>query len=85
MLLAIPSVVIGFMTIQPMLYGDFFKDSIFVDAAQHPAMNELAEEFHGAWAMALHSVSTLPFWLTLAGVVTAWAFYLKWPEVPAAI
>jgi len=46
-LLAIPSVVIGFMTIQPMLYGDFFKDVIFVDAAKHPAMTQLGELFHG--------------------------------------
>ncbi|HRL52815.1 MAG TPA: NADH-quinone oxidoreductase subunit L, partial [Acidovorax temperans] len=37
-LLAIPSVVVGFMFIQPMLFGDFFKDVIFVDAAKHPAM-----------------------------------------------
>ena len=42
MLLAIPSVVIGYLTIGPMLFGDFFKDAIFVDAEQHPAMAELA-------------------------------------------
>ena len=84
-LLAIPSVVIGFMAIQPMLYGEFFKDSIVVDAARHPAMTELAEGFHGAAAMALHGLMTLPFWLALAGVVTAWWFYLKQPAVPAAI
>lgn len=84
-LLAIPSVVIGFMTIGPMLYGDFFKDAIFVNAAAHPAMKELAEGFHGAAAMALHGLQTLPFWLALAGVVTAWFFYLKAPSIPAAI
>jgi NADH-quinone oxidoreductase subunit L len=84
-LLAIPSVVIGFMLVQPMLYGEFFKDSIFINAAQHPAMAEMAEEFHGAWAMVLHSVSTLPFWLMVAGVLTAWALYMRWTGVPAAI
>ena len=82
-LLAIPSVVIGFMTIQPMLYGDFFKDVIFIDAVKHPAMKELAESFHGPVAMALHSLSTAPFWLALAGVVTAWYMYLVNPKVPA--
>jgi NADH-quinone oxidoreductase subunit L len=46
-LLAIPSVVIGFMTIQPMLFGDFFKDAIFVNLDKHPAMQELAKAFHG--------------------------------------
>jgi len=84
-LLAVPSVLIGFLTIQPMLYGDFFKDAIFVDAAKHPAMAELAEGFHGAAAMALHGLTTLPFWLAVAGVVVAWWFYLKQPAIPAAI
>jgi NADH-quinone oxidoreductase subunit L len=84
-LLAIPSVVIGFMTIQPMLFGEFFKDSILVNEAAHPAMKELAEGFHGASAMALHSLTTAPFWLALAGVMTAWWFYLKQPAIPAAI
>ena len=84
-LLAIPSVVIGFMAIQPMLFGDFMKDAIVVDAARHPAMAELAKGFHGAAAMALHGLQTAPFWLALAGVVTAWWFYLKQPAIPAAI
>ena len=83
-LLAIPSVVIGFMTIQPLLFGDFFKDSIAVDAARHPAMAELARDFHGAAAMALHGLQSLPFWLAAAGVFTAWLFYLQMPALPAA-
>ena len=84
-LLAIPSVVIGFMTIQPMLFGEFFKDAIFIDAEKHAGMKTLAEAFHGPVAMALHSVSTAPFWLALAGVVVAWYMYLINPAVPAAI
>jgi NADH-quinone oxidoreductase subunit L len=82
-LLAIPSVVIGFMTIQPMLFGDFFKDSILINLHAHPAMEELAEEFHGAAAMALHGLTQLPFWLATAGVVVAYLFYMVWPSVPA--
>jgi NADH-quinone oxidoreductase subunit L len=85
LLLAIPSVVVGFMTIQPLLFGDFLKDAITVDAARHPAMAELAKGFHGASAMALHGLQTLPFYLALAGVLTAWWFYLKQPSIPAAI
>jgi NADH-quinone oxidoreductase subunit L len=83
--LAIPSVVIGYLTIGPMLHGDFFKDSIVVDAARHPAMAELTEAFHGAAAMALHGLTALPFWLALAGVFTAWWFYLMQPALPVAI
>ena len=84
-LLAIPSVVIGFMTIQPMLFGEFFKDAIFIDAEKHAGMKTLADAFHGPVAMALHAVSTAPFWLALAGVVVAWYMYLINPAVPAAI
>jgi NADH-quinone oxidoreductase subunit L len=81
-LLAIPSVIIGFIAIEPMLYGGFFKDVIFV-APSHPAMAELAKEFHGAWAMALHGLTTAPFYLALAGVVSAYYCYLVNPKVPA--
>jgi len=84
-LLAIPSVLIGYLTIGPMLHGGFFKDSILVDATLHPAMAELAEHFHGAAAMALHSLGTLPLWLAVAGVVTAYVFYMVVPAVPSAI
>ena len=81
----VPSVFIGYLTIGPMLHGDFFKDSIVVDAARHPAMAEIGKAFHGALAMATHSLMTLPFWLAAGGVVTAWFFYLKQPSIPAAI
>ncbi len=84
-LLAIPSVVVGFMFIQPMLFGDFFKDVIFVDAAKHPGMAELAEAFHGPVAMALHGLQAAPFWLALAGVVAAYYMYMVNPALPAAI
>ncbi len=84
-MLAIPSVVIGFMTIEPMLFGEFFKDAIVVDGTRHHAMKGLEEAFHGPVAMALHALSSAPFCLALAGVVTAWYMYLINPAVPAAI
>ena len=83
-LLAVPSVVIGYLTIQPMLFGELFSDSIFVNIERHAAMAELAQGFHGALAMAIHGLSTLPFWLALGGVVTAYVFYMVKPEIPAA-
>ena len=84
-LLAIPSVVIGFMTIEPMLFGEFFKNAIFVDGAKHHAMKELEEAFHGPVAMAIHGLTTAPFWLALAGVVLSWYMYMINPALPAAI
>ncbi|HYD63786.1 MAG TPA: NADH-quinone oxidoreductase subunit L [Noviherbaspirillum sp.] len=82
MLLAIPSVVIGFVAIGPMLHGDFFKGVIFV-SEKHPAMVELHEAFHGAFAMGLHALQTAPFWLALAGVASAYYCYMVNPKVPA--
>ena len=84
-LLAIPSVVIGYFTIGPMLFGDFFKDAIIVHGEHHHAMKELAEEFHGAGAMALQALTSLPFILALSGVVVAYVFYMVAPAIPAAI
>lgn len=81
-LLAIPSVLIGFFAIQPMLHGDFFNGVITVNES-HGAMAELKEHFHGAVAMAIHGLSTAPFWLALAGVVTAYYCYMINPRVPA--
>ena len=84
-LLAIPSVVIGYFTIQPMLFGDWFGSAILIDAVKHPPMAHLAEEFHGAFAMALHGLTSLPFFLAMSGVALSWFFYLKRPDIPAAI
>jgi NADH-quinone oxidoreductase subunit L len=84
-LLAIPSVVIGYVAIEPMLYGGFFGQALFVDAQAHPVMQTMAREFHGALAMAAHSLVSPVFWLAAAGVAAAWFCYLKRPGIPAAI
>lgn len=82
--LAVPSVVLGAIAIGPMLFGDYFKGVITVDPG-HPAMATLASHFHGAFALGLHSIQTLPFWLALAGVGTAAYFYLVNPAIPARL
>ncbi|MCK6373490.1 MAG: NADH-quinone oxidoreductase subunit L [Zoogloea sp.] len=83
-LLAIPSMLIGFVTIEPMLFGGFFKGVIHF-AEHHHAMAELGEEFHGAVGMALHGFTSLPFFLAMSGVVVAFVFYMVAPSIPAAI
>ncbi len=85
LLLAVPSVVIGFLTIQPMLFGEFFKDAIFVNAEKHPVMEELAKLIHGPLQMAGHAFFTLPLYLALAGVALAYYMYMINPALPAAI
>src|SRR5471030_161654 len=76
-LLAIPSVFIGALTIAPMLYGGWFDGAI----AKTETMEEMASEFHGWWPMVLHSIASVPLWLALAGAATAWFFFIKRPEL----
>ena len=84
-LLAIPSAIIGYVAIQPLLFGGFFNGAIVVNAAAHPAMTDLREHFHGPLQMAMHAVSALPLWLAIAGVAVAWYGYMVNLAFPAAV
>lgn len=79
-LLAIPSVVIGYMTIGPVLFEDFFRGAIYV-APEHNVLEQLGEEFHGAFGFALHGLVTPTFWLAVAGIGSAWYIYMRRPEM----
>lgn len=83
-LLAIPSVIIGYIAVGPILH-DFFQGAIHVNNSAHPAIEELAHEFHGPFAMALHAFLTPVFWLAAGGVGLAWFYYMKRPDIPAAL
>ena len=84
-LLAIPSVIIGFFTIESMIYGDFFKDAILVNVERHPVMEELSKLFHGPVQMALHGLTSAPFWLAASGVALSYYMYIVNPALPAAV
>jgi NADH-quinone oxidoreductase subunit L len=84
-LLAIPSVLIGFYTISPLLFGTYFGDSIFIDIARHPVMKELEDEFHGPIAMAIHSFTSPVLLLVALGVLTAAIGYLWAPKLPGMV
>lgn len=88
-LLAIPSLFIGYIAIEPMLFGDFFKGVITVNPEIHPSMEHLAHHFHEVLhtpaGMALHGFLTMPFALALLGVGLSWYFYMKRPDIPTAI
>ena len=83
-LLAIPSVVIGAMAIDPLLFGNYFKDAIFINPEHNP-LTELGKIYHGWFSFALHGLITPAFWLALAGALTAWYLYMKRPELPAQL
>jgi NADH-quinone oxidoreductase subunit L len=83
-LLAIPSLLIGWFTIGPVLFGGWLSDSITVLEA-NDVMAELGHHYHGATAMALHAVQTLPFWLMIAGLVIATIIYRFRPSIAGSV
>ncbi|MCP4334042.1 MAG: NADH-quinone oxidoreductase subunit L [Gammaproteobacteria bacterium] len=78
-LLAIPSAIIGWLTIDTVLFSDFFDQAIIVHA-EHGAMAAVAEAFHGPMSFVLHGLSPGPTWLAAGGVISAWVIYLKKPH-----
>ena len=82
-LLAIPSVCAGWL-IGSFVYGNYFGSAIMVSPA-HTAMATLAQNFHGVIGMMTHALSTLPFWMAVAGAATAWFLYIVRPELPAKL
>lgn len=83
-LLAIPSLFIGWFTVQPILFGNYFGSAIQVNEA-HNALAEVGHEFHGSAQFLLDSLSHVPVWLALFGVFIAWLMYIKKPELPAKV
>lgn len=84
-LLAIPSLIIGWITIEPILFGSYFNEVIYV-LPEHDVLRNMAPDFHGSFDFLIHSFSAgLAFYLALAGVLTAWFLYIKKPHIPALI
>lgn len=84
MLLAIPSVIVGWLCIRPLLYGNFFGRAIHV-AARHHVMVRMARTFQGPSSMVAASVATPSLWLALFGVGVAWFFYMYKPQLPNVV
>ncbi|HEY7888827.1 MAG TPA: NADH-quinone oxidoreductase subunit L [Steroidobacteraceae bacterium] len=81
--LAIPSLLVGYFTVGPVLFGRYFGSSIFVLPADD-IVGDMAREFHGPGQLAFHGFLGAPFWLMLAGFVTAWVCFLRRPELADA-
>jgi len=84
-LLAIPSIIIGALTVKPLLFGGGFGESIFFNEAHHEALQELGHEFGNWWDFAVAAFAHPVVYLVAAGVFSAWALYIKWPHLPGVI
>ncbi len=83
-LLAIPSAVIGWYTVEPVLFGGYFGDAIEV-TQRHDVLARMASDWHGSMGLVTHAIQTPIFWLAAAGAFTAWFLYLKRPDIPETI
>ena len=79
-LLAIPSVVIGWPAIGSLLFGDYFGNAVYV-APAHDVLAQLGEHYHGPLAFVQHGLGSPILGLAAAGVMLAWYLYLKRPEL----
>ncbi len=84
LVLAVPSLIIGGFLIGPMLFGDYFGDAIYV-APAHDVLGAVGESYYGIWSFTIHAFQTPAVYISLAGVVTAWLLYIKFPQVPEVI
>ena len=82
-LLAIPSVIIGWFLVEPMLFGNHFGASIFV-LPEHDVLAEMGVGYTGVLGFIAHGIG-LPFVLAILGVGVAWYCYIARPDVPAAV
>ena len=85
-LLAVPSVIIGYLLVMPMLYANpnLLANALTV-LPEHNVLAVLGEEVRSPWQMAIHAPEHLTFWLTALGIVVAWIFYMRAPQIPAIL
>ena len=83
-LLAIPSVIVGALTMGPLLFGGYFGHAIQI-LPEHDVVADMGKEWHGPLAFILEGLRAPTVYIALAGVAAAWALYLKWPAVPARL
>ncbi len=81
-LLAIPSLIIGALTVSAVVYGDYFKDVIYV-APEHAVLETLGEEYHGPMQFISHAFHAPAVYIAAIGVLTAFLFYIIAPSIPA--
>jgi len=85
-ILAIPSLVLGFILIEPLVFSNpSLLEGSLVVSPEHATLEKLATHFTGAWSMALAAVQHGPFWFAVAGIFTAWFCYSYRPNLPAAL
>jgi len=82
--LAIPSAILGWFLVGPMLFQGYFQESLHV-TQEHDVLGEMGSGYHGPWNFFVHAFSAPVIYIALAGVVTAWLLYIKYTHIPALL
>ncbi len=82
--LAVPSFIIGFFLVGPMLFSEYFADAIYV-APAHNVLAEMGQEYHGIFGFIHHAFKQPPVYLAFVGLFLAWLFYIRLPDLPKKI
>lgn len=82
--LAIPSIILGYIMYMPMLFSKhtLLSPSLFV-LPQHNVLAELREEIISPMATMTHALGSMVFWITLGGILLAYIGYVAFPQIPA--
>jgi NADH-quinone oxidoreductase subunit L len=84
MMLAFFSISAGFMFIDPLVFGNFFGDSIKVLPA-HDVVKQITEHYVDLGPFIAHGLQSAPFLLSVVGVFLAWIMYVRLPHLPGRV
>ena len=84
LVLAVPSLLLGFFLIEPLLVGDYFRNAIYV-SNEHNVLSKIAAEYHGIVSFITHAFLYPPVYLAFSGLFVAWLCYIKYPSLPGKL
>lgn len=84
--LAVPSIILGYVLYMPMLFKQpsLLSASLFI-LPEHNVLMELGKEVVSPFASFLHAWHSPVFWMTMLGIILAWVTYLACPSIPSTL
>lgn len=79
-ILSIPSIFIGYFTVEKILFGNWLDNSITINSQIHGSIEQLKKYFHSELKFIIHAFMTVPFWMMLSGAFCAWWFTIYKPN-----
>ena len=86
LILSVPSLFLGVLLIYWILYHyPGLLGSSIETLPHYNVLQTMANEYRGAFFMSFHSVVTLPFWISVLGILSAWFTVIGMPKIPALL